>query len=949
MKRWRIYGLLFLAFLIPGCAQDNTDKSENRLALSLLEPLDRALQWPLQQLVFQASSDVDQAYQWHILQAPDGVISQASGDRLVIQKPEPGEYRIEVRQQRLTRQLTTVVAEQDFSYMNGGVVSEAERTGLNRLILDPVHVPSRPHPRLYGSNQHWFAGLQKIRQYDPDCQTTGVASTLGGVVNMKLAWQNRMLSGNDCQQTVPASLYQHADAKRYLNGDIDTSRAADDNLRLRLIHLIRRERFCREEGYPCRFPAAEVEELVGALVEQEFVRLTSAPRAAQAPLWADELGFAADYRFNQYWHKANTGEFMVLEAAPAFKFWCLLLDVLHQHPALTDQRRAYIESELEAEILSYLKQAEERHWSLYNGNNWTVVLNSAALHWALLNYYEQPERARRILQVVVETNWLHRDFYLADGGYLEGASYARSASYPYVMTQQRLLMAAFRQPLHSFNWLSGPTISRWLLSSVVNDNRLLDFGDAWAAEGLSGLMALELQFPHHILQQPQSQLQRQSQPQRQRRGDADDCQVRDYFTHNYYDQAFYDPWLVSPWLIRDWQQTVDRCQSGAVTGVAIFPQSGLAKLASYRDWSLPQQSDPQRLLYRQTRENALYITTTNNATPHREMDPGSLVWSAFGVRLLADFGYGRIARNYYEYDLFEQVSGNYYNHLDHMLGGNNLVLPEAMVNYQDGGGVYRYQYQGQVYGYGGELSQPQLGNGVVALHADLTPVYSQSDGGRYARPAVEGKLSNYGRWLIALDDAFLLVDRIEAKAGTHTLAEDWFYLISDDISDCQGQPSRSVDATLVSPSRLTLESRCHPLSRSAEQRIFASIDGFGLQEGAFTNAVPGFWPRTEPFFSDSVSQRDGKTALAITNQLNRREYRQLWRWQPQQAVATDTRVFVLQASDQAGDLLPVTMSSQPCSSSQCLRVNVGERHYQLSMTVEQGKQTISRVEEVFPD
>lgn len=64
-----------------------------------------------------------------------------------------------------------------------------------------------------------------------------------------------------------------------------------------------------------------------------------------------------------------------------------------------------------------------------------------------------------MIDAVLKPNWLHRDYYTADGGDQEGSSYAQNISYRYILNQHLLFKATFNQPMHSYNWLLGSKIS----------------------------------------------------------------------------------------------------------------------------------------------------------------------------------------------------------------------------------------------------------------------------------------------------------------------------------------------------------------------------------------------------------------------------------------------------------------------------------------------------------
>ena len=402
--------------------------------------------------------------------------------------------------------VTTSVAPQvDFyKHLDGRDLTQAEKTEIDNRVLDSAIKPDTGHPRLYGGEQ-WNTLVTNIESFDSDCNIGYINADRGSVINFKSMWDRVLYGRSSCGGALNSDLSQHNDAKRYY-GVVDTTREEQEVHRLRVLHLIRREIACHDSDIEiaCQFSAADRDALIQKFYDAEITRLRTAPRfdptnPYQVPMWGGELGFPANYTFNKRWHRSNSAQFMVLEAAPAFKFWTLFLDILWDHSVLKPEDKAYVEAELNYEIDSYLKQYEEKHWTLFNGNNWTAVLNSAALHWVVLNYYEQPIKAKKVLSAILESNWTHRDFYQQDGGYKEGGSYAIGTSYPYILTQHQLFMGAFKQPIHSFNWLLGEKLSSWLLNNVLSDSYLADFGDAHATQGTVSTMPLDLLLARSML------------------------------------------------------------------------------------------------------------------------------------------------------------------------------------------------------------------------------------------------------------------------------------------------------------------------------------------------------------------------------------------------------------------------------------------------------------------
>ncbi|MBO0615419.1 hypothetical protein J1836_21225 [Thiothrix fructosivorans] len=65
----------------------------------------------------------------------------------------------------------------------------------------------------------------------------------------------------------------------------------------------------------------------------------------------------------------------------------------------------------------------------------------------------------------MESLWLHRDFYLTDGAYIEGIVEYTNVSYSSLREINNLVMQGFGVPLESVRWsvLLKPPIGIWIL------------------------------------------------------------------------------------------------------------------------------------------------------------------------------------------------------------------------------------------------------------------------------------------------------------------------------------------------------------------------------------------------------------------------------------------------------------------------------------------------------
>ncbi len=874
------------------------------------------------------------SWQWSV---PDErfVVEGESSQTIIINDGPLGSYMFQVsathKNQILRVPIYINVEIKNYGYMDGRQLTDAQKEVLDQKVLSSLTQPVSEHPRLYGSNANWLSWLNSIEQYDQECVLAQSQSDLGAVQNFKSMWQRNIVDQPYCDSQ-KNELIEYPEASAYLKKQVNISIAANEIQRLRVMHLIRRELACDGIAYPCRYEKDERDELINVFVTAELTRLAQAPRVAEQSLWAQELNFPTDYRFNKWWHKSNSGQFMVLEAAPAFKFWTLFLDVLANTQYLPVADQTNIETELQYEIDSYLKQYETQHWSLFNGNNWTVVINSAALHWAILNYYEQPEKSKKVIGAVLKTNWLHRDYYTADGGYQEGSGYAQNTSYPYILNQHLLFKSAFNQPMHSFNWLLGPNISDWLLSNVASDSYSIDFGDSHSVQGMSTPMALDLMAPETIINMGTSQINLPISE-----APENPCELKRYFSNSYFELAVNDPWLIHAGLFQDWHTLVSQCDTTNKSVSKAYPNNGFSVVSIHTEG----KKDEGKPFYDHGLENQLFMTGLATDTPHREMDVGGIIWSAFGSRLLAGFGYGRIVRNYYEYDLYTNFNDHYDTHLDHVLGSSTLIIPQAFQQYTDINDDDRVQYQGQIHGGNAVISKLTLSD-VDIIKLDASDVYGGTSEAKYTRPKVVGQLDYYYRWLIPFEGAHIIIDSFASKNSANIDAQEYFYAPYEENADCSKPSSKNVLVTQENAQTISLSASCNQLSNDSEQATHARLQGKSLMGGEFVLDLPEYLTSIPLVAENNLEVRNGIAIVKMKNISNQTVKRQLIRWKNNQPIKSDVRVFVLNASNLA-ELPLANISVKSQQGNIVIEVKLNEKVLNVALTDGQSISNVSRL------
>ncbi len=808
----------------------------------------------------------------------------------------------------------------EFAHLGAAEVPESLRDELDERILSAALPTGRP--RLYGDDETWLTRVEAFENLDPACDFEGEANGWGTVKNIHRMYHRVVWGADPCTETLPAEPQAHRDAAFYLQAEPPAASGGTyRSRRRRVLFLIRRERACHRLGGDCRFEADALEELIQAFVTYEMQRLTNSEQ--------NGCGFVRE------WHRTSQ-RFMDLGAENGMPFWSLFVDALDGHDALTAEFRQAIEQRLLVEIDSYLcsLQGPESahcgdafedacgrprwndrtddvpallqgcHWSLCNGNNWTPVINNAALFWVLGFHDAYPERAARVLEGILATNWLHRKHLLDDGTYTEGPSYF-GTSYGPTRTMNALSLAAFGEPIHSYRWGALEATGQWIVDNVNPDGRHADFGDAWDRVGHSSMYVLEgLLWRELVGADPIGT------------ASPDPCLVRRFFQNNYFDHAVRDPWNVEPALARDWARIAAACDEGELGGLDVYPNQRAAVSYAF----LPGATERAMSgvpLHAQADGVWLGMTATPNTFPHRELDFGGVIWTAFGHRLLYDFGYGEIFHGR-SMDFVHEGT----NHLDYALGANTIVIDEA---------AEENSYTGQFRGQEGALESAESG-GLTFVHADGSAVYGATSEG--------GWLEAMHRFVVPLDEGVQMIVDAFRTTGRALTVEEFFWTGHSEQEGCvHGMDTRDVAVHLATATEVELTPRCSSLARDGDTWEPAESRGrlvaASRQRGLFRNDLPSFLSENAglaPFIDGSVVRMPTRTSVVM--------HRDLIRYLPEEPVTEDVRVFLLvpgtashlpvaqveaMACDGERDCFAVTLSSQR------VQVRVDRRTFELEL------------------
>lgn len=694
----------------------------------------------------------------------------------------------------------------------------------------PVKEPDLVHPRILGNNSEfksYYGAFDAL-----NCIESAKDMGWGVVFNAKNIWDKNTKGVSLCHKDAPSSISEISDAQYYLNRQEGDSWKRDRALRV--MFLLREMMDCHSGNESCLYSAEDVTLLKEAFIESEMARFD---------------GVSWDWGYKCF----------DIGTEPPVKFWSIFVDVFWNDLESADKEK--IDSKLSEKIGCFMDQVENKDWSLFNGNNWTPILDKAALYWAIA-YYHEDERAKDVVKEVLRTLWLHRDFYLEDGSYMEGVVEYTNVSYSNLREINNLIRQSFGEHLASVRWERTEKTSRWYLDFMATDGRMADFGDSWDKRGWSTFDPLHMMLWEEMIGSKELGSV-----------NLDACSVQEYFSNVWFVKGFDDPWSVQPSMARDWQSIVDSCNKSDINKTAsiLFDQAESVVFKSYIA-NATNLADEESMRFSQANYTWLGLNGVPNDFPHRELDFGALIWTAYGNRLLHDFGYGEIGktsskRGYLIQDGDLQLFDNL------ALGANTLVVEDATIEGYTGGNYHNDLINSsQIYGARGEVEAFDL-NGHKAFVADGSAVYGRDD-------AEFGWLAYFFRYMVALEDGnFMVIDTFKSKdeRGDVNVKEYWHSSDESNLSECVYSRDKVVMG-IKEPTVLTLKPLCSMLNREANSTVSANIIAASLQEGAF---------EIEP------------ESIHYKNRNGTEIYRKRAKYGSLTPVSEDIRVFLLQASPNA--------------------------------------------------
>ncbi len=723
--------------------------------------------------------------------------------------------------------------------------------------------PPLKHPRLFGANAQWLAD-QKPFEDMPCITIKQSAGVIGDLENIKNLWDRETLGAVPCLSEALPKLAAHPDISPYLQkiSAIDALKAQqkwkpDPSS---VLHAIRRTRACLSGPAPksCQSTSKGLTDIIKAFKTVEFDDFDDIK-------WC---GFCF----------SGPGKGYGLYTGPRVFYWSLFVDTLWDD--LTKAEHAKVGGKLSELIDYFLAHGDNRHWALFNGNNWTPALVQGALAWAITYYHEDP-RALDVAVLGIGAMWRHHDFWKADGAYEEGVSYGGHALNP-TMLVTRMFRRSFGVDPHFMAWDHLRKAGQWYTDLMATDGSTLDFGDSHTGVGWRANAPLAAALVDEWAFDKPSTI--------------DPCVARDYWAHKYYHHGFTGPWTMHPWMARDWPAIIAACKAKSLAiQIRTYPDGG---------WSVIKTSQPgssgltKGLATNHKGHDAdktmLAASSVPNTYAHMEADFGSLIWSAYGSRLIADIGYGSQAKDIYA--LTKMEKGSLYNMVDNgAVGHSTLYVPEAnFINPANKLLMNSSQIKGGI----GTTKKGTWGD-TAGVHLDGAFVYGKVMGNPvYAEAKKRGWLEAFDRWLIPLPGGhFLVADSFLKRADRPkvTAAQTWQFYHAPLAPNAPCKYNKvHTDVALVNTHTVEIKPVCRMLSYSANSQAVGRILGASLSPGGFTKPVVF------------------KTYKNLGGTVTHKRVR----YQPTAAIAHDVRVFALLAAPSAAKMPAATLAHVKCKKAE---------------------------------
>ena len=327
------------------------------------------------------------------------------------------------------------------------------------------------------------------------------------------------------------------------------------------------------------------------------------------------------------------------------------------------------------------------------------------MHWAVVFWHAEPERAGRLVKIVNDVEMLHIPMTTTNGGYKEGV-----CQYSYMSIEAQLSIAvlyakAFGEVWPSMDMDRITAMAQWQLDSYDTAGMAIDFGDAHQCRGMVRTTLHAALAP--IIVAPSAEAAAAAAAGMPG-GTMDPCQLRSWASKAYYVNA-YNPFNYYPALAvakhspaggsatTTWNALAAECEANSKPGTEplgpatarVYPELGyaLVKMPMLTSCSASDAarwecfdndaSDPdlRPRLRHQGMYSMLALQGRPNSFPHSEVDFATFKWSAFGVTLLGELGYGTISTSIGTWDLRRYIDAD-----NNPSGHNTVIVREAYLD-----------------------------------------------------------------------------------------------------------------------------------------------------------------------------------------------------------------------------------------------------------------------------
>jgi len=359
--------------------------------------------------------------------------------------------------------------------------------------------------------------------------------------------------------------------------------------------------------------------------------------------------------------------------------------------------------------------------------------------------------------------WIHREYYTEDGVYVEGVAQYAFMSLEGQMTLSALSRASFGFVPAAIDVDRIQLTATYIIESMSSDGYLINFGDSWDDRGFTNpsLVAEAVIAPTIINGDAVSAL-------------INSSQIRVISSSAYGSGGFYG----NPWRKRGAVMQFNDLPNGRASpmyasqplgpqSISVFPHGGYARFLTpllSTDTSTPicfsgnedcigSTYGPN--LWGNIPYNSISIQARENSFAHSEVDFATFIWSAYGSRLISEFGYSTIATSISQGDMrrYDQLDNN-------PAGHNTLIIREA---FQSGSETINFSQLNYIKG---TLSSELIfSDGTSCVLLDGSEVYGAS--------RTDGWLDIMKRYFCTLEGgqgATLMLDIMQTKENREAMS-----------------------------------------------------------------------------------------------------------------------------------------------------------------------------------